>query len=150
MAPRQAALALTEWDDLGPEFDAPAAGAKGSNKARFEELFAAQCRRFQLPPFEQQLRFAAKAMGRQWKFDFAWREYLLAVEIQGVVVKRIGGRMVTTGAHADVQGMRDDHEKLNAAILLGWSVLQFTQDRIKPKVAIETTMRVLSARGWKP
>jgi hypothetical protein len=143
--PKQRALALTEWD-LGPEFDAPEPGP--GKIAGPEELFAAQCRAFKLPAVEQQVRFAAKAMGRNWRFDFAFREYMLAVEIQGVVVRRIGGKVYTMGGHADVKGMRNDHLKHNAAILLGWSVLQFMQDEVKPKRAIETTMRVLSARGW--
>lgn len=143
MSPRQSSLLSPEWEEVG---DAPTLGKKDGP----EQIFATQCRAFQLPEFVQQLTFAKAAMQRLWRFDFAWPEYKLAVEIQGVVVRRIGGKIYTMGGHADVKGMRNDHAKHNAAILLGWSVLQFLQDDIKPKRAIEMTMRVLTQRGWKP
>lgn len=142
MAPHQARLQLSELDDVlerdGPgKVDGP------------EELFASQCRAVGLK-FERQVLFAKAAMGRQWRFDFAFRECMVAVEIQGVVVRRIGGKIYTMGGHADVKGMRNDHRKHNAAILLGWSVLQFMQDDIKPRRAITTTIAVLQSRGWEP
>lgn len=139
---------LDEWDRAGGSLPEPPAREK--RKSAPEELFDFQCRQFQLPQVERQLTFAKAAMGRMWRFDFAWRDYMVAVEIQGVVVRRIGGKVYTMGGHADVKGMRNDHAKHNAAILLGWSVLQFMQDDIKPKRAIETTMRLLAARGWVP
>lgn len=140
MSPRQVPLLPSEWDEVV----APAEPAKRGP----EEDFEFQCRQFGLPPLERQLRFA-KDLGRQWRFDFAFPDYWLAVEIQGVVVRRIGGKMVTMGGHADVQGMRNDHDKHNTATLLGWSVLQFMPSEIRPRRAIEMTMRVLADRGWK-
>lgn len=141
MSPRQAALQL---DNL-PEGPAPEARVKASA----EDLFEFQCRQFNLPPVERQLLFAKAALQRRWAFDFAWREYKLAVEIDGVAVQRIGGRLVVMGRHASIQGIRGDNEKLNAATLLGWNVLRFLQTDVKPRLAIETTMRVLAARGWR-
>lgn len=118
-----------------------------------EELFARHCRQFQLPPVTLQHPFAVghaykNGKTRMWRFDAAFLEYKLAVEIQGVVVRRIAGKIYTMGGHADVQGMRKDNEKLNTAIVLGWSVLRFLQNDIAPKHAINTTMRALAARGW--
>jgi hypothetical protein len=133
---------------LSPEFEEFEELAEKRERDGPEELFATQCRAYHLPPFEQQVTFAKQALGRLWRFDFAFPEYHLAVEIQGVVVRRIGGKVYTMGGHADVKGMRNDHAKHNAAILLGWSVLQFMPDDIKPKRAIETTILVLSRRGW--
>ena len=129
-----------------------------SGKCGPEEDFDYQCRQFGLPRTVRQHRFATECelfrtptgLPRQWRFDFCWPDYWLALEVQGVVVRRIGGTMVTMGAHADVQGMRDDHEKFNAAVLLGWSVLLVMPADIKPRRAINTVMRVLAARGWKP
>jgi hypothetical protein len=140
---RQRELKLSEWDDLGDELAGP---GKPDGP---EELFASQCRAYRLPAFERQLQFAKAAMGRRWLLDFGFRDYLLGVEIQGVVVRRIGGVLVTSGAHADVQGLRKEHEKHNAAVLLGWSILEFMPAEIKPLRAIEMTMRVLAARGWR-
>jgi hypothetical protein len=137
--PRQAAL-LSEWGDLSPvsprERDGP------------EELFASQCRSFLLPHFEREVYFA-QSIGRRWRFDFAFPRYHLAVELDGVVVKRVRGELFVLGRHASIDGLRGDNEKINTAILLGWSVLRFLQTDVKPKLAIETTMRALAARGWR-
>jgi hypothetical protein len=148
MSARQHALGLDCWD-LGPEFDTPAKGPSGV-KLGPEDLYASQCVAYKLPPFERQHLFAKAAIGRLWRFDFCWREYMLAVEIQGIVVRKINGRIMTIAGHGDVTSMRRDHAKLNVATLLGWSVLQFMQDEIKPRRAIECTIQVLAARGWKP
>lgn len=141
--PRQSELHLDEWAD-SVELEAPA------KKAGPEDLFASQCRSFKLPRFERQVLFAKAALGRRWAFDFAFPDYKLAVEIDGVAVKRLAGRLVVLGRHASIEGIRGDHEKLNAAALLGWHVLRFLQTDVKPKRAIETTMSVLASRGWRP
>jgi very-short-patch-repair endonuclease len=143
MSPRQAALPWADLPELPPE-DRP----EKRDKAKAADLFATQCRAYSLPPVERELRFAKAAMGKGWRFDFAWRQYMVAVEIDGVIVKRIGGQLVVMGRHATIGGMREDNVKINAAILLGWHVLRFFQSDVKPKIAIDTTMRVLIARGW--
>ncbi len=51
---------------------------------------------------------------RQWKFDFAWVEYKVALESDGGAW--VGGRHVTGTGYAE------DIEKRNAANLLGWHV----------------------------
>lgn len=139
--PRQAPLQLSEWDALEPpaprERDGP------------EELFETQCRSLKLPRFEREV-FFAQSIGRKWRFDFTFPKYKLAVEIDGVIVRRINGALHVLGRHATIDGIRADNEKSNTAIRLGWSVLHFLQTDVREKVAIETTMRVLAARGWKP
>jgi len=54
---------------------------------------------------------------RQWRFDFAWVNYKLAVEIEG-------GGFVQGGHHRGAQ-FEKDCMKYNSAILNGWSVLRF-------------------------
>jgi very-short-patch-repair endonuclease len=141
VTPRQSQLLPSEWPDIEPE---PPRKAEGP-----EDVFAAQCLRLRLPVFERQFAFA-RHIGRRWRFDFAFPDYCLAVEIDGVNVRRIGGQLVVSGRHASIEGIRADHEKLNTAAMLGWVVLRFLQTDVKPKLAVETTMRVLAARGWKP
>ena len=53
---------------------------------------------------------------RGWRFDYAWPELKVAVEIHG---GGFGGR------HAQVAGQGLDFDKINAATMQGWSVLQF-------------------------
>lgn len=109
--------------------------------------FAFQCEQNELPPRATEHRFA-KSIGRQWRFDFAFPDYMLAVEIEGLVVRRIAGEMVCTGRHASVQGFREDCLKYASAAVLGWNVIRFEQSQVRARVAIEYTMRVLVARGW--
>ena len=118
-------------------------------KESAEELFAFQCAKFRLPVVERQLMFA-KSVGRKWRFDFSFREYMIAVEIDGVVVARRGGQLVVMGRHASITGIREDHDKCNTAVMLGWSVLHFLQTDIRNESALRMTQYVLHARGWRP
>lgn len=52
---------------------------------------------------------------RDWRFDFAWPEFKVALEVQGGCFVR--------GAHVRGASLRREHEKLNAAAALGWRVL---------------------------
>lgn len=139
----QLGLLPSEWPDVGPI--EPAVRKKASP----EDLFAEQCRAYQLPRLERQHQFAKKAIGRQWRFDFAFPEFHLAVEIEGLVVMRLAGELVVRGRHASIKGIKDDMEKYNTAALLGWTVLRFDQGAVKPEHAIHMTQRVLASRGWQ-
>jgi very-short-patch-repair endonuclease len=139
----QFGLLPSEW----PELDAPVS-SDGRKHSSPEELFKAQCRSFRLPPVAPQLRFA-KSIGRQWRFDFAFPDYKLAVEIEGLVVMRLAGELVVRGRHASIKGIKEDMQKYNTAALLGWTVLRFEQNDVKSERAINMTQRVLASRGWK-
>lgn len=127
---------------------------RGSRSRTAEDEFAFQCRAYRLPDVVRQLQFAKKAMGRKWQLDFAFPEpYMLAVEIEGLVVTTaiVGGkkRLVSMGRHAHADGFREDCRKYAAAAQLGWTVIRFEAQMVKTGEAIEMTMRLLSARGWK-
>jgi len=64
---------------------------------------------------------------RRWRFDFAFPTEKVAVEVEGVT-KYGGARKI--GRHQTPKGMAADCEKYNAAVLLGWRVLRYTQDQI--------------------
>ncbi|MCG6308971.1 endonuclease domain-containing protein [Vibrio alginolyticus] len=98
---------------------------------------------------EKTLLFQIKAMGlalpekeyrfhetRRWRFDFAYPEQQLAVEVEGGTWA--GGR------HTRGSGYEKDCEKYNAAALRGWSVLRFTGSMIKSGKAVETLKEALS------
>jgi very-short-patch-repair endonuclease len=103
------------------------------------------------PKFVRQLMFAKQELGRQWKFDFAFLEYRLAIEVDGLVVMRDkhSGELVVKGRHATITGMREDFIKGNAAIYLGWSVLHYEQSQVKNGEARDEIVRHLQRRGWK-
>lgn len=73
------------------------------------------------PAWEREYRFHEK---RQWRFDLAWPERRLAVEVDGGTFLVRNGRAV--GRHARAS----DYEKLNAAAVSGWRVLRFTGDMV--------------------
>ena len=62
----------------------------------------------------------ANHLGRRWRFDFAWPDQLLAVEVDGGAWVPGGGR------HTRGAGFAADHDKFNRATLMGWRVLRFT------------------------
>lgn len=59
---------------------------------------------------------------RKWKFDYAWPDQKIALEVEG------GIWMKGKGAHSRPQNIERDIEKYNAAVVLGWKVL-----RVQPK-----------------
>lgn len=76
-----------------------------------------------LPAPIDEFRFAAP---RRWRFDFAWPEYNLALEIQGGIW--IGGR------HSRGATLVKEWEKLNTAAELGWRVVYCQpKDSAKPE-----------------
>lgn len=79
------------------------------------ERIVSICRLFGLPPPDREYRFTP---ARMWRFDCAWVDAKLAVEVHGGAFS--GGR------HATGSGLVADSEKLRAAVLLGWRVLVFT------------------------
>ncbi len=66
---------------------------------------------------------------RKWRFDLAWPDRMLAVEVEG-------GKWVQ-GRHQRPQGFEDDCVKYNEAALLGWRVLRVTGDMIQDGRAVK-------------
>ena len=59
---------------------------------------------------------------RRWKFDFAWPQQRVALEIEG-------GAWVM-GRHNRAPGFLADMEKYNAAVVNGWRLLRTTPDTL--------------------
>lgn len=99
---------------------------------------------------------------RRWRFDLAFPDIKLAVEIDGggfgrvvmchqcrAPVKRFlkDGRCVPVregGRHSTGAGQEADHEKINEAILLGWRVLRFTPGQIKNGYALRAILQAIN------
>lgn len=164
-----AAVRLTEaqYSAMTGKAPPPANAEKLSRSKLVAQKFADQILGHKMPEPERELRFA-KAIGRQWRFDFAWPAHRLAVEIEGLVVYRgwvakldgkepqiSGGRvtnvvevqseMLVKGRHASIGGFEEDCEKYAEALILGWRVLRFSQNQVLKRVAIAMTVRAITA-----
>jgi very-short-patch-repair endonuclease len=83
------------------------------SKSDLESILAFQMRAVGLPEWEREFQFHPD---RRWRFDFAFPEHMLAVEVEGGVFVR--------GRHNRGAGFIADCEKMNEAALLGWRVLR--------------------------
>lgn len=129
-----------------------------ARRERFEQDLAFQIRAHRLPEPLRQHRFALE-LDRQWRFDFAWPDHMLAAEFEGLVATtalvpkgqgQSGYRktIVLTGGHATPDGFKEDIDKYNSATLLGWRLLRFHRDQVTNGEAIAMLERVFHALGW--
>jgi len=74
---------------------------------------------------------------RKWRFDFAWVELMLAVEVEGGTW--------TGGRHVRPKGFEDDCEKYNKAATMGWKVIRVTTTMIGDGRAIKAVEEAYDA-----
>lgn len=101
-----------------------------------EELLALQIRAVKLWEPIREYKFDSI---RKWRFDFAWPNLRLAVEIEGGIW--------TGGRHTRGQGFLDDCEKYNQAALVGWMVLRFPTEQINSGEALQFIEAALKLKG---
>lgn len=92
-----------------------------------EEWLAKQLELTGLGGFEREYRFHPT---RRWRFDFAWPDKKLAVEVEGGTW--------TQGRHNRGGGFEKDLEKYGEAMLLGWNVYRCSTGMVKSGKALET------------
>lgn len=80
-----------------------------------------------LPPPIEQFRFHQT---RLWRFDFAWPDAKVAVELEGGTWSR------RKMAHNTGAGIQRDIEKHNAAIIEGWRVFRYTTKDLDSRPAL--------------
>lgn len=107
-------------------------------KPEYEKQLAHQCVQAGLPKPVLELRFAKdmKPKPRQWRFDLAWPEYMVACEIEGGIW--------VNGAHTRGKHFESDIEKYNTAQELGWTVYRCIPKHVKNGDAVALIGRVLS------
>ncbi len=110
---------------------------KPSKKSHLEERIASYIQHKQLARPVRQLHFAKETLGRQWRFDFAWPDRGLALEIDG-------GTFMAKGAHNTGMAMLKDAQKYNAALLLGWRVFRVTDRMFRDGEAFTVLEAMLS------
>ena len=94
--------------------------------------FDRQCKAIGLPVPVAEHRFHAS---RRWRFDFAWPDDRLAVEVEG-------GAFVA-GRHTRGSGFEKDIEKYAEATALGWRVLRVLPKHITNGQALTWVERAL-------
>jgi metal-sulfur cluster biosynthetic enzyme len=75
---------------------------------------------------------------RMWRFDYAWPEYKVALEVEGGAFTR--------GRHTRGVGFVNDLTKYSEAAIQGWLVLRLTPTDL-PVMGVELAVRALTARG---
>ena len=104
------------------------------SKSSLEAELALQIRALDLP---EPIREYQAIKGRKFRFDFAWLEQRLLVEVNGGTY--------TQGAHSTGRGIARDYEKANLAVLQGWRVLSFDGKSVKDGTAVEVIRQALEA-----
>jgi len=92
-----------------------------------------------LLPYVREHRFALE-IGRQWRFDFAWPEQKVALEVEGGV--HFGKSRHTTSG-----GFIEDCHKYNAAAVMGWTLIRADPRLVTKGWALEYVMDVLNGRS---
>ncbi len=111
-------------------------GRAGSGVSSLEDTLAFHIRAAGLPEPEREY-FAIPR--RKFRWDFAWVEERLLVEVQG-------GTWVN-GGHSRGSGVSRDCEKLNLATLHGWRSINVTTDQIRQGKALKWIRLALNEKA---
>lgn len=93
--------------------------------------FLLQCRVRNLDAPVRELKFHPT---RDWRFDYAWPDQKIALEVEGVVYGR-GGQL--GGRHVHASGFREDCVKYGEAFRLGWTVLRVLPEQLASGLAAD-------------
>lgn len=132
---------MIKLSDLSPAARAQAERLLGAKPKKvkqpadtgLEDAFAFQIKAARLPRPEQQYRFMSPE--REFRFDFAWPEWMLAAEVDG-------GTFVN-GAHNRGKHYESDCVKFAEAAWRGWRVLRFTEKMVMDGRALLYVERII-------
>ena len=113
--------------------------AKRARRERWERLLDNHLAAIGLPEALPEYRFY-QHQGRRWRFDRAYPEHRVGIEVEGLVWTGGGGR------HQRPRGYTEDCHKYNAAALEGWVVLRFTPEMIRSGHASRLVAELLERR----
>lgn len=112
------------------------ADARKLIKEQSTALFRALCRRSGVPEPVTEYHFAKPE--RVWRFDFAWLDAKVALEVEGGIW--------TQGRHTRGAGFLGDIAKYNRATELGWSVFRTTPSELDTISTLTMISRAIKGR----
>ena len=98
---------------------------QGANTGRIRDIFTVICKTNIGEVCIKEYQFHPK---RKWRFDYAFPEHKIALEVEGGVW--------TQGRHTRPQGFLGDIEKYNTATLMGWRVFRTTPSELYSNATI--------------
>lgn len=113
---------------------------RAERKAKADAIraeFRLLCKDNGVPIPATEYMFAKEAMGREWRFDYAWIEERLALEVDG--------GLFVHGGHNRGGFILKTHEKQNAAAELGWRILHCVPKTLRTTATIELLQRAMRA-----
>jgi very-short-patch-repair endonuclease len=114
------------------------AGAPATPLSPLEESLALQIRAWGLPA---PVREHKGIPGRQYRIDFAWPDWRIALEVEGGIWK--------LGGHSSGTGITRDCEKHSLLALAGWRLLRVTGEHIQDGRAIAWIQEALNGEPLK-
>ena len=75
---------------------------------------------------------------RRWRFDFAYPDRMVAIEVEGGIWSR--------GRHTRGKGFEEDCRKYNEAACLGWRVIRVTGGMLDSGEALPYVIRALGGK----
>jgi hypothetical protein len=96
--------------------------------------FNRQCEFAHLPIPVPEYRFHPR---RKWRFDWAFPDQKIALEVQG------GAYLIAGGRHTRGSGFETDAEKFSEAAILGWRILHVLPKHLADGRALVLTERAL-------
>lgn len=104
------------------------------SKSKLEEKLALQIEEAGLPKPTREFRAIP---GRKFRYDFAWIEHRLLIEVNGGTYAR--------GAHSTGTGIARDYIKIRLAQDNGWKIYPFDGNSIRSGEAVEIIRQALEA-----
>lgn len=108
-----------------------------ARRRALEDRFALQVRALALPVPDREYQFHPS---RRWRVDFAWPEFWLLVEVEGITPA--GGR------HQRIAGFEADAEKYAEAQRLGWTVVRLSPTQVRTGAGVRLVSDLLRRAAW--
>jgi hypothetical protein len=110
---------------------------KAAQRDRPTRLLLERIERAGLPAPVREYQFVPD---RRWRFDLAWPDRRIAVELEGGVWIR--------GAHTRGRGYEKDLAKYNRAGILGWTLIRMTPRQALRPESLEMIRAALARGEW--